>query len=442
MKNLRSLIAFCVAAVAGYGCGSDQVQSEFAAAAKRLPADHAAAKSAGIALDPTDLNRLVPLEQNAAPLYNRAAAAKQGDSASVELPFHPTEQQLATARKVVAANGKTFLELEAATKLPHLDYNRDYSAGIAVIFHEDVDLKWMAKLLVLRSRLEAIDHNYEAAAADLLRARKVAQHVAEEPILIVNLIALAIDSIAYRGMLYAVTDSHGDPRLVKPLRDSLKANGPAVSGLETILRGEAVLAVASLRFVNPSDAKSNFVQKMTSATYDEVNLVPTGVDIALIRQAYQARIIEAFLEIKSIIKSNPMSHELGVELDKIVAGFPKKDTSYNFNRVMFSAFEQPVDAIIRSKAQRLVTLAGLEVLLHPGGYPSSLTEVGILDLDPFSSEPLRYKKSTEGFRVYSVGPNGIDDGGSEVRTNSSDDVVFVYPATGPAKQGGASSSRN
>jgi hypothetical protein len=31
--------------------------------------------------------------------------------------------------------------------------------------------------------------------------------------------------------------------------------------------------------------------------------------------------------------------------------------------------------------------------------------------DPFSGKPLVYRLTDEGFRLYSVGPNGVDDGG-------------------------------
>ena len=33
--------------------------------------------------------------------------------------------------------------------------------------------------------------------------------------------------------------------------------------------------------------------------------------------------------------------------------------------------------------------------------------------DPFNGAPLRYKRSEQGFIVYSIGPDGHDDGGRE-----------------------------
>jgi hypothetical protein len=70
-------------------------------------------------------------------------------------------------------------------------------------------------------------------------------------------------------------------------------------------------------------------------------------------------------------------------------------------------------------------------------YPASLNELAPkyltrLPCDSFSDRPLHYQKQAAGFLLYSVGPNGVDDGG---RTYDSqprgDDLVFrVSPCAG------------
>jgi hypothetical protein len=56
--------------------------------------------------------------------------------------------------------------------------------------------------------------------------------------------------------------------------------------------------------------------------------------------------------------------------------------------------------------------------LARGALPSSLGDLvpAYLDIvpeDPFTGQPLRYEKLGRGFVVYSVGPDGRDDGGWE-----------------------------
>lgn len=69
-----------------------------------------------------------------------------------------------------------------------------------------------------------------------------------------------------------------------------------------------------------------------------------------------------------------------------------------------------------------VVLAVLRYEKDKGGYPESLAELvdtGFLEdvpIDPFSDEPLVYRKTEDGFILYSVGANFTDDGG-QYRTN-------------------------
>ena len=45
--------------------------------------------------------------------------------------------------------------------------------------------------------------------------------------------------------------------------------------------------------------------------------------------------------------------------------------------------------------------------------------------DPFDGKPLRYKKLEKGYVVYSVGPDGNDDGGKERGLGDDYDIIFV-----------------
>jgi hypothetical protein len=64
-----------------------------------------------------------------------------------------------------------------------------------------------------------------------------------------------------------------------------------------------------------------------------------------------------------------------------------------------------------------VTRAGLAALRYhseKGIYPPDLRSMNLSDiLDPFTGKPLIYRSTRSGFTVYSVGENGIDDGGTK-----------------------------
>jgi hypothetical protein len=105
------------------------------------------------------------------------------------------------------------------------------------------------------------------------------------------------------------------------------------------------------------------------------------------------------------------------------------------------------ELVVRNAAWRRGTIlaVGLSAYRHAhGGYPASLAPlldggyVASLPLDPYVDEPLRYRREDDRFVLYSVGPDGIDDGGRKHDVNASagqialdGDWVFPRPRRKP-----------
>ena len=67
--------------------------------------------------------------------------------------------------------------------------------------------------------------------------------------------------------------------------------------------------------------------------------------------------------------------------------------------------------------------------LKHGAYPDKLASLvpevlGKLPTDPFSGKDYLYRRDGKGFVVYSIGDDGIDDGGMEPRVNCTPDIAF------------------
>ncbi len=80
-----------------------------------------------------------------------------------------------------------------------------------------------------------------------------------------------------------------------------------------------------------------------------------------------------------------------------------------------------------------VTRCGLEILQYrqkKGSYPQTLAELGMGEwIDPMSQKELIYKPRANGFLLYSVGQNLVDDGGKVVEHKSDQgDIVWDYTA--------------
>ncbi len=107
-----------------------------------------------------------------------------------------------------------------------------------------------------------------------------------------------------------------------------------------------------------------------------------------------------------------------IDVDKEV----EKLTSQNIllNLLAAPAFEKVIQIHYRTKIDIQSTLPLLAILRYEkenGHYPESLevlVEQGYLDeipTDPFSDEPIKYRKTYGNFVLYSVGMNMVDDGG-------------------------------
>ena len=92
----------------------------------------------------------------------------------------------------------------------------------------------------------------------------------------------------------------------------------------------------------------------------------------------------------------------------------------------------------RSEAYLRLFLCGMAVrcfYLEHGSYPMNLadltpTYLDAVPLDPFSGKPVHYRKTSQNFLLYSVGPDGIDDGGKPMPrppATPKGDLLFEYP---------------
>ena len=113
------------------------------------------------------------------------------------------------------------------------------------------------------------------------------------------------------------------------------------------------------------------------------------------------------------------------------------------NRISLMSVQLPVatqlllpQAVMVARARGAVTALAIERwrLAHDGQLPDSLERLvpsimPQVPVDPFDDRPLRYKKLPNGYIVYSVGPDFVDDGGKERAASQSEsahgDITFT-----------------
>ena len=302
------------------------------------------------------------------------------------------------------------------------------------MFPELSQLKSLAKVFCIRA-VQSIDKaRYSDAERDLRTALLIASHQYQATNLISLFTGQATEGIVLGVILNVVK---ADPRNQNLLR-----------------MAEAVLNTVEnprpLRYYTQTDSVmclSLFSEIQTVGDVVKV-LGPTGEGPVLSpeqdkylkewKSAWEVRYLEEFRKRATIIPDNYDDIPSAVnKLNAIEAEFEKKssDLSYLF-AVIVGDGAGPLQAIGTRIARNRTHLKYIQLLEYnrrTGAFPEELAALGEVPIDPFDRKPIKYRKTSNGFVIYSVGRDMVDNGGlkrnqSEVRPeNEQYDLVYESP---------------
>jgi len=106
-----------------------------------------------------------------------------------------------------------------------------------------------------------------------------------------------------------------------------------------------------------------------------------------------------------------------------------------FSRLLLPALGRFLVEAKKDVARRDVAKCGIAAEMYRldhGAYPKSLEALApkylaTLPNDTFSGQPLNFKSLPDGVLIYSVGPNGIDDGGVEAQASNGNESAKKSP---------------
>jgi hypothetical protein len=123
------------------------------------------------------------------------------------------------------------------------------------------------------------------------------------------------------------------------------------------------------------------------------------------------------------------------KLSEVTAQFSQDNYTGAFRKIETPSFDNVGESIVADRAGQLVNQCLLKALelRAAGRSPQSLAEIPGIWMDPFSKAPLIFRTAKDTITVYSVGPDGRDNGGiarddESHDPNSTDyDIVARYP---------------
>ena len=400
----------------------------------------AESKELGLPFVSADLKRPVAESDNAAltllPLFGK----KFPSSHNQGRPFTRYAQAGANekALSVLATNKASIDKVVEATSKKDWYVERDFDRSIIVMYPEFASLKNAAKLLTQRAIVSAQKGDDKAALRDFRAARKLGQYSSQEPTLIGLLVAIAIDSIVLRCAENLATEFASDITKTAELQAALDSSGYPLDATDA-LRGEVFMIVAFMRNYDQFGGEK-MMKSMIDPDFENLDDELSQKEFVPVTAGEpknpQARaILNASLSVwNRLFKeygSYPLKPGWSALLDQEVQRLEtSKSLSDRYAAALFTVFSQAEGAFKKNAYRRDVTNALLAVLRYKQGtgkLPKTLEDAGVNIKDEYG-KPVVYKVDGQSFQIYSLGANGVDDGGPTINVSQDkrDDGV-VYP---------------
>ena len=394
--------------------------------------------------EPVTLSELVPPEipadQNAATLYVQAFQQMEllgdkvkkavGDLASGPGPLTP--EQLDEARGLLEQGKEALRLLREGTERLQCRFAVDYS-----VRPYDIQLGHLAKvaagerLLALSVRVNLAEGKPEAAAEDCARMLALARSVHDEPILISTLVEIASTALSLK-QLSAMMDTADVPADTLRKASAILGNIEDREQLARALRAERCMGLAmgglatlDMGYLSelPPKLRPSFRGRVLGFLFKPL-ILHDGL--------YYLDLMDSQIELAKQGSWEGKARQAGL---KAVEETLSKDRwrSPFFLALVIPALSRSQAVFEHGIARKGCAKLAIALRLYRmknQAYPERLSQltpefIDKLPVDPFSGKDFVYRTEGKGFIVYSVGPNGVDDGGVEdPKNHDAGDIIW------------------
>ncbi len=391
-------------------------------AARLVEHELAKIRAANEPVEPIDLAyfyAIPPGQADATPLWTAAVRTFESESyreatrdlpvvgIGPEIPPVGSEwEQRAAVEAFLERYQDEMAQIHEATKLGgSARFDRDFEDGFGILLPEVQGLRGAARMLILEARVAAHRGDAAAVARSIHAIFGTCQAVKEDPLLIPHLVRVALASIAVSELEAAISSVDFSDADLRMLRDDVRALDLRYS-LERSLMGERVVGLITFR--NPG-------------RYDLEQDLPIPVranneDLALYLSTF-AKYLEASRE--PFPQTFTLVAQASSDLKEVAGGSQINRVRYLFTNLLLPAVDAMIEATARGTGNLACAETSIAIEQHrrnTGQLPSTLAELvpeflDAVPIDPMDGQPLRYVLNDDGYLLYSVGRNRVDDGG-------------------------------
>lgn len=426
MKLMLSVVAISI--VVASGCNQGSPESDFAILAEDLPDAKQAARTAGISLVPKALQKssYVAPDDNAWPimrdavlrLYSEYRTGKDRFSQLQKLSNTDSASAKREAQLQFDRIQKDLDKVAVAAKKSTLAFERNMSSSnpFSNIETEYAPIKTSVRLLLWRAHLRIRSDDVSGGIADLRTAYQVCRLLSGDQTFVGNQVCLAIRNLIREQVVKIVSEFPNQRVVISQLLGVVTQLESPPDWFATFLE-QAAEAYQNLNGNDGLSMKNLEILLRVNAgegiTYQDV--VPRGFPERELVAAYSANLLRGLVRLKERIKveADPFVR-IAIAKQEVNSWMNPKVAVNNWNRLVFSYFDDYADTIIRSIVRFRCTKAGLAVVefrATRGAWPATLEQAGFSELDPFSSKPLRFVRQENKFEIYSVWKDLEDNGG-------------------------------
>jgi len=262
-------------------------------------------------------------------------------------------------------------------------------------------IRAVARLFAMEAEVRRLDNKCRAAADSALDALEMAQDVKTQQTMIAHLVGMACEAIAFASLDATVPGlTSAECQEVLARLRGIVASRPSVA--DAFNAEETLVRVGIKRFIaDPARLATAFAGAGPSLTAAQLALVQGSLPQAweLIGPYYDALRGSACLPFR---QRQPIAPPDNLYLQNLG----------HMDRVLFRECRATTVAHLH-----VLQLAAMAYLRDKGHDPAKLSDLvpeylPQIPEDPMTGEPLRAVTREAAYSVYSVGPDGVDDGGS------------------------------
>ena len=360
-----------------------------------------------------------------------------------ETPGNPAADVLQALTKL----DPILAEFQAASDRPHNRYPYHYEDGFSTLLMPLSAMKSATRSVALRSAARLTQGQTTEAASDVALAFRLGHSLREDPYQISQLVRYACDAIALHALWEGLIDHRWSDEQLARFQDVLSRRDYTPGSIRAIecernIAGyelERILAdrfgrLQQLEALGGNNSPSEVEELLTAISI----LMPGGwfrQNQAQLMLGYQNLLDSARTAMKPAARMEALKE--AQTLDEVADRFLLDASAHTTPRNFLVRRLLPSLGKASQRAQRAITLARLGAVACAlerhhrahGRYPESLLDLGPATLkalpdDWMSGQPFHYRRTEDGrFELWSVGPDGKDDGGIYRTRNQKNQMV-------------------